>query len=72
MTAAEKRREAELTREATRLNQQLADDSKPDPKIQTEFEAAARALEGFRAELYSSRPELQVHRSEAPIAAQLA
>jgi CHAT domain-containing protein len=66
MTAAEKRREAELTREATRLNQQLAGESQPDPKVRKEFDAASRALEGFRAELYSAHPELQTHRSEAP------
>ncbi len=66
MTAAEKRREEELTREATRLNQQLAGESKPDPKVQTAFEAASRKLEGFRAELYGAHPELQVQRSEAP------
>jgi CHAT domain-containing protein len=66
MTAAEKDREQKLTRVATRLNQELAGESKPDPTVQAEFEAASRALEGFRAELYSAHPELQVHRSEAP------
>jgi CHAT domain-containing protein len=66
MTPAEKRREADLTREATRLNQQLANENKPDPKVQRDFEIASRALAGFRAELYTAHPELQVHRSEAP------
>jgi CHAT domain-containing protein len=66
MTAAENDREQELTREASRLNQVLAGESKPDPKVQAEFETASRALDGFRAELYSAHPELQVHRSEAP------
>jgi len=66
MTATEKDREQNLTREATRLNQKLAGESKPDPKLQAEFEAASRALDGFRAELYNAHPELQVHRSEAP------
>jgi CHAT domain-containing protein len=66
MTAQEKDREQQLTREADRLNQQLTGASKPDPKVQKEFEAASRALDGFRAELYTAHPELQVHRSEAP------
>jgi CHAT domain-containing protein len=66
MTAAEKQREQVLTREATRLNQKLAGESKPDPKVQREFDVASRALDGFRAELYGAHPELQVHRSEAP------
>ena len=66
MTAAEKAREQELTREASRLNQELAGASKPDPKVQAKFQAASRALDGFRAELYSAHPDLQVHRSEAP------
>ena len=66
MTAAEKARERDLTREASRLNQEVAGASKPDPKLQAKFEAASRALDGFRAELYTAHPELQVHRSEAP------
>ena len=66
MTAAEKAREQELTQKATRLNQDLAAASKPDPKLLADFEAASRALDGFRAELYTAHPELQVHRSEAP------
>ncbi len=66
MTAGEKSREQELTREASRLNQELANQAKPDAKLQAKFEAASRALDGFRAELYSAHPELQVHRGEAP------
>jgi CHAT domain-containing protein len=66
MTAVEKAREQELTREATRLNQKLAGETKPDAKLQRDFDAASRALDGYRAELYSAHPELQGHRSEAP------
>jgi CHAT domain-containing protein len=66
MTAAEKAREKTLTSEASRLNQELAGSSKPDAKVQARFDAASRALDGFRAELYTAHPELQVHRGEAP------
>jgi CHAT domain-containing protein len=66
MTAAEKEREQKRAREVAGLNQELAGVSKPNSKVQADFEVASRALEGFRAELYSAHPELQVHRSEAP------
>jgi CHAT domain-containing protein/tetratricopeptide (TPR) repeat protein len=57
MTEEEKQQEQKLAREVARLN---------TGKAQKEFEAASRALEAFRAELYSAHPELQVHRGEAP------
>jgi CHAT domain-containing protein len=66
MTPSEKKREQDLAREVARLNQELARDGKPNPKIQAQFDTASRGLENFRAELYSAHPELQVHRSEAP------
>jgi CHAT domain-containing protein/Tfp pilus assembly protein PilF len=57
MTEAEKQQEQKLAREVARLN---------TAKTQSGFEAASRALEAFRAELYSAHPELRVHRGEAP------
>src|SRR5262249_23014715 len=65
MSPAEKERERKLSREVARLNQAMAGTGASNPKVKSDFGTASRALEGFRAELYSAHPELQVHRGDA-------
>jgi len=65
MSEAEKLREQELSREAAKANAALAGHTRPDAKLIAQFEKSAGDLEAFRARIYSTHPELKVHRGES-------
>jgi len=64
LSAADRAREEELSREAAQWNAAV---SRPNPSAATlaSFQKAAREFEAFRASLYTAHPELKVRRGEA-------
>jgi len=74
MTVEEREEERQLKSELTQLNTQLiraAQSNKPDAEriseIKPQLEKARRNYEAFQNSLYTTRPELKVHRGEASI-----